>query len=86
MSVNRLLVASLVAGLSLVGVVLIRASIPSPSGVIFGCFDRSSGSLRVIDNATTTCKPEETQLTWNQTGPQGPIGHRVRRDHRVCHK
>jgi hypothetical protein len=33
-----------------------------------------AGSLRVIDPATQHCYTNETPLTWNQTGPQGPIG------------
>lgn len=57
----------------LVGVIATHATIPAPTGVIYGCYD-NAGKLRVIDNATTTCKTNETQLTWSQTGPQGPIG------------
>ena len=60
--------------LSAAGVVLVRATIPSPTGVIYGCYNRSGGTIRVIDNAVTTCNSNETQLTWNQTGPVGPIG------------
>jgi hypothetical protein len=33
----------------------------------------SNGSLRVVA-ATAACKPTETSLDWNITGPQGPIG------------
>lgn len=50
------------------------ATIPAPNGVIYACYNPSSGTIKVIDNSTTTCNPSETQLTWNQTGPQGPIG------------
>jgi hypothetical protein len=33
-----------------------------------------SGQLRVIDPATDTCRRNETPISWNQTGPQGPAG------------
>jgi hypothetical protein len=56
------------------GVVLSYATIPAPSGVIYACYSKSGGTLRVFDNAVTKCGQNETQLTWNQTGPQGPIG------------
>jgi hypothetical protein len=60
--------------LAAVGVFLLRATIPAPNGVIYGCYNKSGGAVRVIDNDVTTCNSNETQLTWNQTGPQGPIG------------
>lgn len=66
--------AGCVFALSALGVVLMRGTIPAPSGVIYGCFNKSGGSLRVIDNAVTTCSSNETQLMWNVTGPMGPAG------------
>jgi hypothetical protein len=50
------------------------ATIPSPTGVIYACYSKSTGTIRVLDNAVGTCKQGETQLTWNQTGPAGPVG------------
>jgi len=50
------------------------AAIPDSSGVIHACRSSNNGSLRVIDSANQTCKAGETELTWNQTGPQGPVG------------
>ena len=50
------------------------ATIPGSSGVITGCFNKSGGSLRVIDTDFDSCSSNETLLTWNQPGPQGPIG------------
>jgi len=51
----------------------VYASIPGPGGVINGCFQHSSGKLRVIDSAAT-CLPDEVAINWNQTGPAGPPG------------
>jgi collagen triple helix repeat protein len=48
------------------------ATIPGPGGVIHGCYTKLSGAVRVID--TGSCRPTESALTWNQTGPQGPQG------------
>lgn len=51
------------------------ASIPDPAGVIHGCYQKSNGSLRVIDTqAGGTCGSAENPLNWNQTGPAGPRG------------
>jgi hypothetical protein len=75
MSGKRFLIVSApVIGVTLIGVVLMYATIPAPTGVIYGCYSKSGGSLRVFDNAVTKCGSNETQLTWNQTGPLGPIG------------
>ena len=51
------------------------ASIPAANDVIHGCYDTKHGDLRVVDmEAGQTCDPNETLLSWNQTGPQGPAG------------
>jgi hypothetical protein len=71
---RRFLTASTIVTMTLAGVVLIRASLSAPGGVIYDCYDTANGGLRVIDNSVSTCKPQETQLIWSQIGPQGPIG------------
>jgi hypothetical protein len=53
--------------------VVAYASIPDANGIIHACYKRSSGTLRIIENAEQ-CRENETSLTWNQTGPQGPAG------------
>jgi hypothetical protein len=51
------------------------ASIPDSSGVIHACYQKTNGSLRVIDTqAGAKCSSTENPLTWNQTGPAGPRG------------
>src|SRR4051812_49584663 len=49
-------------------------TIPAANGIITGCFNQDGANLRVIDAAQTQCHSNETKLTWNQTGPQGPMG------------
>lgn len=50
-------------------------SIPSPSGVFTGCYNKTSGALRLIDPARGQhCAATETQVTWNQKGQTGPAG------------
>jgi len=51
----------------------VYASIPGPGGIINGCYQQSTGKLRVIDSAAT-CLPDEVALNWNQIGPPGPTG------------
>ncbi len=51
------------------------ATIPSRTGVITGCFVRSTGALRIIDAGSgDSCRSGEQRLTWNRTGPAGPAG------------
>ena len=52
------------------------AAIPAGDGTITSCYD-TSGTLRVIDTATTTsCPGGMTKLVWNQQGRTGPTGPR----------
>jgi hypothetical protein len=61
------------AGLIAVAAAIMYASIPSPAGVINGCYMKSGGSLRIIDSQGK-CGSNETSLNFNQTGVQGPMG------------
>jgi hypothetical protein len=52
------------------------SSIPDAQGVIHGCYDNTTGALRVIDtDASGVCRGGETALDWNQQGQPGPTGH-----------
>jgi hypothetical protein len=52
------------------------AAIPdSTSGVITSCYD-TTGIVRVIDRAQSSCPGGSTQLQWNQQGRTGPTGPR----------
>lgn len=62
-----------VSALAVFGVIA-YASIPGEGGVIYGCYKKSGGSLRVIDKSVTNCSKDETLISWSQTGPQGPAG------------
>jgi hypothetical protein len=61
-------------GLCLAGVAVTLATIPGSNGVITACYNKSGGSIHVIDSSVTKCGSNEIVLTWNQTGQQGPIG------------
>jgi len=50
-----------------------HASVPDSAGVIHGC-RKKNGQTRIIDTRTDTCDASETSLSWNQQGPQGPVG------------
>jgi hypothetical protein len=62
------------AGMLVAAAGIAYATIPDVNGVIHGCYAKSGGSLRVIDDTVTNCKSTETSLNWNVTGPQGPQG------------
>ncbi len=56
---------------------IVAGSIPGAGNVIYGCYNKTTGSLRVIDYPTVKCQSWETLLSWNQAGPagqQGPTG------------
>ena len=72
--------------IALVGTTTIGIAGAAGAGVISGCVSRS-GHLRIITPAAATtssdddsdhpankCGKNETLLTWNQSGPQGPAG------------
>jgi hypothetical protein len=67
---QKLVVLSAAAVL-LLGIVA-YASIPDANGIIHGCYKKTSGQLRVIDEQTSACDANETPIQWGQTGPQGP--------------
>lgn len=71
------LVAGILVGLVAggIGSAAVLAIVPDSNGMIHGCYRNSTGSLRIIDTSTQTCNvSNETDISWNQTGPQGPPG------------
>ena len=57
----------------------VQASIPSPNGVIQGCYGKpgtpQKGQLRVRDASQgEQCRFYENTLDWNQIGPTGVTG------------
>jgi hypothetical protein len=52
------------------------ASIPDTNGVIHGCYNNTTGALRVVDDHNPQCTGDqaETALDWNQQGRTGPVG------------
>jgi hypothetical protein len=61
-----------VGGLAAASVVLVSASVSAPN-VVNGCYTKTEGLLRAIDN-TQTCSSADTLLKWNQTGARGSAG------------
>jgi len=46
---------------------------PVPTGVIYGCYQKVNGQLRIV-SGPTQCRPSELSISWNIVGPQGPQG------------
>jgi hypothetical protein len=68
-------VALAIAGALLVAGGIAYATIPDASGVSHGCYNKTQGSLRIIDSdKAQTCSNGEAPRDWNQTGPQRPAG------------
>lgn len=77
---KRILLVLVVTGVAL-GAGIAYGSIPDSSGVIHGCYSKSSstsvppGSLRVIDTGLgQSCGQNEGTLSWNQQGVKGATG------------
>jgi len=67
-------IRTLITTVGLAAAFAVVAAIPDSNGVIHGCYNATNGSQRIIDMAVASCKPGETAIQWNQTGPQGPRG------------
>jgi collagen triple helix repeat protein len=70
-------VLALLVGLVTAGVAY--ATIPDGNGVLTACKLNATGTIRLIDPSLSgvlgRCSASlETQITWNQGGPKGPIG------------
>lgn len=68
-----LIVGGMAAGGILSGAIA-TASVPDSTGVIHTCYSQAKGTWRPIDFPKQKCSTGETELAWNQTGPQGPQG------------
>jgi hypothetical protein len=63
------LIGGAVAAVALVGGGVAFAVMPDAgTGVIHGCYDTTSGALRVIDPASQSCSASESALNWNMRG------------------
>ena len=72
---NRLAVLLAVISLAVAGSVA-WAAIPASDGSFHACANPNSGVLRLIDTEDgENCNPNESDVTWNQTGPPGLSGY-----------
>jgi hypothetical protein len=53
---------------------LAYASIPDSDGTIHACLLKNGEQVRIIDPSEQQCRPNETPISWSQTGPQGATG------------
>jgi hypothetical protein len=54
---------------------IVAASIPGQGNVIYACYVKATGALRVIDHPTAKCLAFETLVSWNQQGVAGSNLH-----------
>ena len=60
------------------------SALPSPmrlyqtlSGLIYGCYSKTNGTLRLIVSSASRCRSDEGAVQWSRTGPAvqvGPVG------------
>jgi hypothetical protein len=75
MRFSRNVALRVLAAMVVVGVVagVAYAQIPDANGLIHGCYGKSGGALRVVDEGQS-CKSGEWSLSWNQKGQTGATG------------
>jgi hypothetical protein len=73
---RRSWLAILTTAIVVTGGALAFGAIPSSGTKVYtGCYNTSTGALRVIDKqAGATCTASENEIQWNQTGPTGAKG------------
>jgi hypothetical protein len=71
---KRSTLVALVVGLGVTAGGIAYASIPDSNGLIQGCYQKTSGALRVIDTGGKGCTGSEKPLSWGRTGPPGTNG------------
>jgi type VI secretion system secreted protein Hcp len=53
---------------------IVAGAIPGEGNVIYGCYLKATGGLRVIDYPTAKCLAIEQLISWNQQGTPGKDG------------
>jgi len=65
--------ALVLGGCCIVAAGIAYAAIPDSNGVIHGCYNKTTGALRVAVSGKG-CGSNELPLDWNSSGPPGPTG------------
>ena len=82
MTSPRLNYANVVATLCLVALIgagAVAAIAQTGNKTLAACYKakgKKKGDLRYLTKSSAKCKKGEKKITWNQTGPQGPVGAR----------
>jgi len=73
--VVRTSAGALVSGLVVAGLLVVMAGVVAAqdSTVLNGCYDKKTGALRYLQSGSS-CRTNETAISWNQVGPTGPAG------------
>ena len=58
---------------------VVRAGIPGSDGLIHGCYSANgstatNGTQLNVADSSAACAKGQAEISWNQTGPQGPPG------------
>ena len=66
-------ILKITGGVVFAAVAAYGASLSAQGNTIYACAGNGSGNLRIVA-VTEPCRSNETRVTWNATGPQGPQG------------
>jgi hypothetical protein len=64
---------AVVVTLAFSAMAMAKSPIPPPTGVIYGCYKKINGQLRIV-SSPSQCLPSEVSISWNMVGPPGPQG------------
>jgi uncharacterized membrane protein len=78
--IGRLATAAAVGAAFAVVAGVAYVTVPDSAGVIHGCYSvngvkgQGGTALSIVDSDVTTCAKGQSEITWNQVGPEGPAG------------
>ncbi len=77
---GRALLTAIAVATAAMAASIAYAAIPDSNDVIHGCYNPSGANtpngttLNIVNSDTSSCKNNQTEIAWNQTGPPGPAG------------
>ena len=69
---RRMVVVLAVVTMLALGGSVVLAAIPSGGGMIYACYGKTTGALRVVNYPAVRCASSERLLSWTQIGPKAP--------------
>ena len=69
---RRMVVVLAVVAMLALGGSVVLAAIPTGGGMIYACYSKTTGAMRVVNYPAVRCASSERLLSWTQIGPKAP--------------